>query len=149
MDLSKLGEPDIEIAALRIWVHGRHCEDPEDYWDANWLCVTAHCAEGGGSVRADGTILHLSELATFNAECAKLHETLKGKAELSCMEPNLGVELTASDSRGGIEAEVRLTPDHLTQEHSFRFAIDQSYLPGILKGLRKVLADFPVRGQAK
>ena len=88
----------------------------------------------------------LGELASFIAECAKLHEILEGKAELSCMEPNLGVELSVSDSRGSITAEVCLTPDHLTQEHSFRFAIDQSYLPAIIKGLRKVLAKFPVRG---
>ena len=62
------------------------------------------------------------------------------------MEPNLGVDLSASDSRGTIEAEIRLTPDHLQQEHSFRFTIDQSYLPGIIKGLRKVLERFPLRG---
>ncbi len=146
MDLAKLGEPDIEIASLRIWVHGRQFEDSQDYWDANWLRVTAHCAQGGGSTLVHGSILHVGELASFASECEALHGSFQGKAELSCMEPNLGVELSASDSRGTIEAEVRLTPDHLAQEHTFRFSIDQSYLPGISRGLRGVLARFPLRG---
>lgn len=146
MDLTKLGDPDVEIAALRLWVHGRQFEDAQDYWDGNWLCVTAHCSEGGGSVHVYGPFLHLSEVAGFVAECARLQETLSGKAELSCIEPNLGVDLSVSDSRGHIEAEVRLTPDQLTQEHRFWFAIDQSYLPGIITGLSKVLARFPLRG---
>ena len=147
MDQAELGEPDIEIAALRIWVHGREFEDAEDYWDGNWLRATAHCAASGASSRAHGSILHLGELVGFLDECAVLHKTLEGKAELSCIEPNLGVELSTSESRGNIDVNVRLTPDHLTQEHLFRFAIDQSYLPGIIKGIRKVLESFPVRGR--
>jgi hypothetical protein len=147
MDLSKLGEADVTIAALRIWVHGRQFEDSQEYWDANWLRVTAHCGAGGSSVRAHGSFLSLSELASFVAECARLHETLKGKALLPCMEPNLGVELTATNVRGTIEADIRITPDHLTQEHVFRFTIDQSYLPGIMRDIRGVLAKLPVRGE--
>ena len=146
MDLSKLGEPDIQVAALKLWIHGRAFEESQDYWDGNWLRVTAHCAEGGGSARVHGSLLHLRELASFTGECVRLHETLQGKAELSCMEPNLGVELSALDSRGTIEVGIRLTPDHLTQQHSFQFSIDQSYLPGIIAGLRKALAKFPIRG---
>ena len=146
MDLSKLGDPDIKIAALKIWVHGRQFEDAQDYWDGNWLRVTAHCGADGGSALAHGSILHLGELANFVGECSKLHEAIEGWAELSCMEPNLGVKLSATDSRGTIEAEIQLTPDQLTQEHSFLFVIDQSYLPSIITGLRRVLAQFPLRG---
>ena len=146
MDLAKLGKPDVEIASLRIWVHGRQFDDSQDYWDGNWLRVTAHCAEGGGSARIHGSILHLSEIDRFAAACEVLQSTLRGKAELSCMEPNLGIALSASDSRGTIEVKVRITPDHLVQEHLFRFSIDQSYLPGITRGLRSVLARIPLRG---
>ncbi len=146
MDVTKLGEPNIEIGPLRIWVHGRQFDDSQDYWDGNWLRITAHCAEGGGSVRAHGSILHLPELASFATQCESLHEVLSGKAELSCMEPNLGVELSIADSRGTIEAEVRVSPDHLHQDHRFRFSIDQSHLPAISAGVRGVLDRLPIRG---
>lgn len=147
MDITRLGEPDIEIAGLKIWVHGRQFEDAQDYWDGNWLHVTAYCAEGGAAVRAHGPLLHLSELSHFLKACEKLHETLRGKAELPCMEPNLSVELAVSSPRGNIEAKVRITPDHLSQQHTFGFSIDQSYLPGILRGIRSVLGLYPVRNE--
>ena len=60
----KLGDPDIKIAALKIWVHGRQFEDAQDYWDGNWLRVTAHCGADGGSALAHGSILHLGEKLT-------------------------------------------------------------------------------------
>lgn len=147
MDLTRLGDPDITIGALKILVHGRQFEDSQDFWDGNWLRITAHCAAGGGSARAHGSILHPSELVHFLAGCERLHETLAGKAELPCMESNLGVDLSVSSPRGSIEAEIRRTLDHLLEEHTFRFSIDQSYLPGIIGGLRRVVATYPVRGK--
>ncbi len=60
MDLSKPGEPDIQIAAIRIWVHWRQFEDAPGYWDGNWLRITAHCADSDGSARAHDSILQLS-----------------------------------------------------------------------------------------
>lgn len=47
MDLSKLGKPDLTISGLKVWVHGREYENSDDYWDGNWLRVTANCAEKG------------------------------------------------------------------------------------------------------
>ena len=38
--LDHLGEPDIKLAGLQIWVHGRQFPDSDDYWDGNWLYVT-------------------------------------------------------------------------------------------------------------
>ncbi len=58
----KLGEPDIELAGLRIWVHGRQFPDNEDYWDANWLNITA-CGAQGATVRVSGNIIQLPEIA--------------------------------------------------------------------------------------
>ncbi len=42
---------------------------------------------------------------------------------------------------------VRITPDNLTQSHSFEFEIDQSYLPGVIAQCGDVLFRFPVRGE--
>lgn len=140
-------EPDLRVAALGIWIHGRQDEHATDFWDANWLRVTARCAEEGGSAAVHGPILHLTELEAFMQECAGLHRALDGTATLDCAEPNLGMTLSASDRRGGIRADVSLTPDHLRQEHTFAFDIDQSYLPDIIRQIRGVLERFPLRGE--
>jgi hypothetical protein len=38
-ELERLGEPDLVIAGLRVWVHGRQFPQAVDYWDGNWR----HC----------------------------------------------------------------------------------------------------------
>ena len=149
MDLAQLGEPDIRIAALRVWVHGREHEDARDHWDGNWIRVTAHCAEEGGSVRVSGPILHLGEVAGFLSTTESLHATLEGEAVLGTMEPNLRVALAVADRRGTIDVEVKITPNHLAQDHVFRFALDQSHLPRIAADLRAVLERYPVRGSPR
>lgn len=46
---------------------------------------------------------------------------------------------------GHLEILVEITPDHLTQEHKFRFEVDQSYLPGLISQCRKILSRWPAR----
>ena len=87
----KLGEPDIAIAGLQIWVHGRQFPDQEDYWDGNWLNVTVHCGAKGSSVWTSGNIIQLHEIAHLSAGAKDLYNYLKGKAELPCIEPELFV----------------------------------------------------------
>lgn len=145
VDMSELGPPDIGLWRLRIWVHDYQFDDPDNVDDAEWLTVTAYCEDDGCAARAYGSFLCRSELAQFLAECETLQETLAGRAELRCMEEQLAVKLVVSDSRGGIEAEVYLSPDPLTQDHTFRFSIDQSYLPELIAGLRDVLSRYPAR----
>src|SRR5256885_6731459 len=38
----QLGTPDIKLGGLQVWVHGRQFPDAIDYWDGNWLRITAH-----------------------------------------------------------------------------------------------------------
>lgn len=45
-----LGQPDIKLNGLQIWIHGRQYPNEEDYWDGNWLNVTAHCGSQGAEV---------------------------------------------------------------------------------------------------
>ncbi|MFC4159857.1 hypothetical protein [Chitinimonas lacunae] len=42
-ELEALGEPDLLIAGLRVWIHGSQFPNAVDYWDGNWLRVTAYC----------------------------------------------------------------------------------------------------------
>lgn len=143
-ELANLGDPDLEIAGLRLWVHGRQFPDSTDYWDGNWLRVTAYATSPGSRVRTHGSILHLSEVVQLKHGCERLYETLEGRAGLDCMEPDLDVEFTA---RGGghIGVKVSINPDHLSESHEFLDEIDQTYLPGIIAACRRILERLPIR----
>src|SRR5262249_8904413 len=94
-DLEHLGEPDLQVAGLRVWVHGRECPNAVDYWDGNVLRVTAYCKYPDSMVRVHGSLVHLREIVGLLRSCENLYQTLEGRAALECLEPNLGVELLA------------------------------------------------------
>jgi len=114
-------------------VHGREYPESEDYWDGNWLRVTAHCGAAGAEVSVSGGILHLSEIVRWLAECQQMRDTLVGSAKLDCIEPELDVVLEMT-TVGQMSMTVNITPDHLNQRHQLRFDIDQTYLSNIIKG---------------
>ena len=143
-ELELLGEPHLRIAGLHLWIHGRQFPDATDYWDGNWLRVTAYYVSPNAMVRAQGAIVHLSELASFLRACERLHESLEGEAALECMEPNLSVTLIAQWN-GAITTRVAITPDQLSERHEFEETLDQSYLPTIISGSRAILAAYPLQ----
>ena len=139
-----LGDPDIKIAGLEIWVHGREYPDLEDYWDGNWTNISARCTAMDATVWVGGSILHLSEVEHLMTTSQALYDSLEGEASLPCIEPYLSVVLKAG-GQGQIEMTVEITPDHIAQAHRFVFVIDQSHLPELISDCRKVLAKYPVR----
>jgi len=143
-ELERLGEPDLRIAGLRLWIHGRACPDATDYWDGNWLRATAWCSSPGATVRVHGSIVHLGELVGLLRGCERLHETLTGRAELACIEPYLHVSLIAATG-GHIRVDVSITPDHMAESHSFTDEFDQTYLPPVVAACRRILERYPVR----
>ena len=140
----KLGPPQIRLVGLQIWVHGRQIPEATDYWDGNWLNVTAHCGAMGADVWTSGAIIHLPEIKDWADACEKMYKTLSGDAKLVCMEPELAVEMKMRE-HGHISMEVSITPDHRTQEHRFEFEIDQSYLKEMITECHHVLAAYPIR----
>jgi hypothetical protein len=144
--LDELGPADIKLATLEIWVHGREFPKASDYWDANWLTVTARCAAEWAVVWIYGPVIHLSDIADWAEKCETLYRTLSGEATLVCIEPNLSVHLHIK-KRGELAMIVEITPNNATQQHTFHFDIDQSYLPDFINSCRRVLADFPIKGQ--
>jgi hypothetical protein len=130
--LENLGPPNLKLEGLQLWIHGRQFPNSQDYWDGNWLNVTAHCGGQGASVIATGAIVHLSELESWHSKIKSFRENLSCEANLECMEPNLSVSLKPA-SLGHIDMHVSITPDHLTQHHRFEFSIDQSYLTGLAR----------------
>jgi hypothetical protein len=136
---------DIKLAGLEIWVHGRQFPDTEDYWDGNWINITAHCGASGASVWVNGSIVHLREIAHLLTGVEALYSSLEGVAELPCMEPELSFLLEGTGS-GHINMTVKISPDNLAHEHKFIFEIDQSHLPELIKECKGVLRRYPIKG---
>jgi len=143
----KLGKPDIKIAGLEIWIHGNQFPDSSDYWDGNWMNITAKCTSKNSRVWVSGNILHLPDLKHLMITSEKLYENLKGEAVLPCLEPELSMKLEASNF-GQIKMTVTITPDNLNQEHKFVFEIDQSYLPDLISSCKKVIDRYNIKGKA-
>ncbi|MGO4377658.1 hypothetical protein AB4Z19_05265 [Pseudoduganella sp. RAF19] len=145
LELEQLGEPDLSICGLRLWIHGRQFPDAPDYWDGNWLRVTAYCNYSHSAVRIqNNSCLRTDEVGGFLAGCEKLYSSLSGKAELKCMEPYISVEFSAS-ARGHIGVSLSVTPDHNKETHEYEDEIDQSYLPAIINSCQVILERYPIR----
>ena len=144
----ELGAPDLEVAGLQLWVHGRQFPDSPDYYDGNWLRVTVHAGAAGASVWTSGAILMVPDLVRWADQCDVLSNGGSQDAELAPMEPELRVRIRQLDRLGHLTMQVLITPDNLTQEHSFEFEIDQSHLPGIAAQCRSIADAYPVRGES-
>lgn len=140
------GEPALKIAGFQLWVTNRQFPDASDYDDGNWLLVAAHCGEEGASVWAEGALLQAQDIDRFRKDCQKLLKGEARKVTMEPLEPNLHIEIEATDKLGHFEMRVQITPNHLTQEHRFEFGIDQSYLPGIIGQCERLTERFSVRG---
>jgi hypothetical protein len=147
MKAEMLGEADLRIAGLRLWVHGRQFPDSHDICDGNWLNVTAECRGAGSRVEVEGSIVNLEEIAALLVGCEHLQSSLSGEASLGCIEPNMSVELKMADRLGHLAVKIRLTADHMNESHEFQDEIDQSYLPSIIAACCHILEKYPVRGR--
>jgi hypothetical protein len=140
-----LGPPQIALAGLRLWVHGREFPDHHDFWDGNWLRVTAHCGDRGAEVTAMGSFIHLSEMSRWHEALKEMNETVSGEAQLcGSYEKNLIVKLKM-EKTGHLSIEVEITPDPMTQRHSFWFESDQTYLSELLTQCGSLLSEYPLR----
>jgi hypothetical protein len=139
-------EPDLRLGGFSLWVSGRQFPDATDYWDGNWLNVRVQIEAPGALVRTEGPFLLAQELASFAEQLGILYEALGGTAELRCLEPNLDIAIRCA-SRGQVLVKIMVTPDHMTQSHSFEFELDQSYLGLLLDQCKSVLSRWPVRSR--
>ena len=138
-------EPDLKLGGLSLWAEARERPDDDDYWDGNWLIIRAKVEAPGSSVELRGPWLRTDEVASFLIEIEAMSKDLRGRAALAPIEPAITVTLEMG-SLGQIAVHIEATPDHMSQRHSFHFGFDQSYLPEIIRGCRKILVRFPVKG---
>jgi hypothetical protein len=136
--------PDFHIAGLRLWIEGYHYAESTDYWDGNWMQVSAEYQSANSRVAVAGPIVHLSEITTLHSGCEKLMARTVEEAGLYCMEPNLKIELWAVPN-GQVIGKVRITPDHKSEMHDFGFALDEAALTELLASCARVLEKFPLR----
>jgi hypothetical protein len=143
--LNELGKPHVELAGLKLWVHSYQYRNTDDYDDANWLNATAICSEKSATVLVEGAFIRTTEIFAWQRAVEELAANLVGEARLECLEPEIAVTLKGVPL-GAVEMQVQITPDQLTQEHRFTFAIDQSYLGPLASQCASLLNDFPIRG---
>jgi hypothetical protein len=94
--------------------------------------VAIQCDGFRGKFRAN---FEQGELSRFAAQLQVLYKKLKGVAVLAPLEPKLELSCTG-DGRGHIEVKGTARAQfHTGTVLSFRFAIDQTYLPAIATGL--------------
>ena len=147
MNIDELGDADIELAGLRIWVHSREYPEHNTFWDGNWLIFTAHCKAQGASIWFTGSHLRNTEIADWIIELKRLNETLSGEVNLDTLESGLAIKINPR-TYGRISINIDITPDKIFQKHSFEFWLDQSYLNDLIGSCRRVLKKFPIRGSA-
>ena len=82
-------------------------------------------------------------------QCEALYKAQGEEAALDTLEPVLKVTIRPLDRLGHFTMRVEITPDHLTQAHSFEFEIDQTYLPDITRQFRAIASVFPIRGEGR
>lgn len=145
--LSELGEPALKIAGFQLWIHGREFPDAANFYDGNWLRVTAHCGSAGASIWVQGAVLTVSDVESFQSQCQRLMKETASVASLDSYEPQLKIVIEPIDRLGHLRVRVEITPDHLTQSHRVDFEIDQSHLPAIEKACSAINAAYPVRGR--
>ena len=110
MNRENLGQPDLEFVGFAIWISNRQFPDSKDYWDGNWVILTACCKAHLSTVYAQGSFLHLPELSMWRNALIKLLKETEGSAELKCMEPNLHAVVKLNKMGVG-SFTVRITPD--------------------------------------
>lgn len=139
-------KPSLSIDTFDVWILGRQFPESQDSWDGNWLRVIAACKGKGSRVEVSGPILDTVSFTRFVAQLEAMESSLSGSAELSSVEPELKLVLSFTDSLGHIEGRLEITGDHMLERHVFLLSLDQSFIPGVLGELRKIVAQYPVIG---
>src|ERR1043166_7168902 len=107
------GEPTLKLDEFQLWVHGYQFPDSSDYWDGNWLRITAHCAASGASVWVSGALLRNTDLIGWANQCDALRNGDAVVAALAPLEPELKVTVRPIDQLGHFTVRVEITPEHL------------------------------------
>lgn len=140
-----IGLPDSEY--LVIYVINREYPQSSDYWDGNWVKSIINVSIGGftGKVKAS---LRSEEFVEFMNELSKLYEKISGQAHFTTMEQWLSITVIG-DGLGHFEAQCKLSdnaPAGGGNTLYFTLHFDQTFVPGIIADLNRIITAFPVIG---
>jgi hypothetical protein len=138
-------DPDFSLGGFALWAHGRQFPTSLEFWDWNWLIVSARARASGALVEVKGPILHLTEFEAFASALEKLNRAASGTTRLDCMEPNLGLTVSCN-ATGHVDLVVSITPNHLDQMHRIRYSLDQTFLGPAVAACKRLMDRFPVLG---
>jgi len=134
-----------QVGALMVTVQDDRSQRIDKDWAAIHLQAVAEIELAGQVwVRVAGPFLTMGDIASFLDELRQMHQKAGRMAELCSFGPSFSLRLVVS-STGSIAAHLELTPDPLTQTHTFELQLDQTNLPGIIRQLETILERFPVR----
>lgn len=143
-----LGKPDLTLGGLRLWIHGREFPDSTDYYDLNWLVISAICEARGARVWLErAPALMTEELQRWLHALEQLLQGKRRRAALDPMEPYLNITVRDARPHGVWEVEVCLPPDNVNQQHRFRFEVSGEELNRLVQQLRGILERYPVVGE--
>ena len=141
-------DSDFSLNGFSLWIHGWE-RDSADFWDNNWLDITARFDTGGrmgsATVVVLGTVLHATDLEYAANTSAKLAEGLQAVAEFATMEPGFEIKLEAL-SEGRIGFTLEMVPG-VDEMYEYSAKIDQSYLPPAVAALKSMMKRFGPRGE--
>ena len=138
---------DVQIGALTLTVYDGQSPWTDEYWDADYLHVIAEIDLAGQAwVRVAGPFLTMGDIASFLDELRQMHQHMGRMAELRPPDPTFSLHVVRM-ATGSVAAHLELTPDILTQNHTFELQLNQTHLPGIIRQLETILERFPVRGR--
>jgi hypothetical protein len=136
-------EPDLYLTGLSLWAIGRAFPQSEYAWDRDHIDIRARVDAPGSHVEISGACIRSNDIARFTQQLEALHRDLRGTAALEPLQPDLNVKVRV-DATGHVGVTIEITPDHMTQSHSFEFEIDQTYLATTLAQCHRLLERFPV-----
>jgi len=128
---------------LALLVRGRAYRQQRDYWDGNWLLVTATIRVGKFSGEVPG-MLRAEELKNFSHRLLEFNQTLKGMISFETAEEWLNFIIEA-DSHGRLEISGSLSDEVSYPYNSLKFTIatNQSSLITPLQQIQTVTQTFP------
>ena len=136
----------IQLAGLTLEVLGRRSLNSPKNDEDDWLSMSARCRASGAEVLVSGLIVSIPAIERWRDQMMQIQQSFLGTTTFGDLEQHLLVELMAL-SLGHIWLKVGITPDHMTQQHSFQFEIDQTYLSPLLVQCGALLDQYPLRSK--
>jgi hypothetical protein len=136
-----------QVEFLLITVRGRAYRQSQDYWDGNWLLVTAAVRAGKFTGEIPG-MLRAEELQQFSDDLRSFRQSLTGSVVFDTMEGWLNLRIEPSKTgRIAIEGEIQDDVSAPFNNLEFNLEMDQTFLLTPLQQLEQVVKAFPVVGK--